>query len=165
MTRLGFREGGQFNMTRFLEHLKDREGYRDDVYLDTLKKPTAGVGHLLTKEEQQMYQVNDKIPTEVIEDWLKKDSEKAVTAAFNQAQDLGIQDGEFIEALGSVNFQLGTNWKQKFPSAYKALKEGKYQEAITQISTGSGAKGQSKWKEQTPTRVKDFKVAIEKLFK
>jgi len=165
MDRLGFKDGGQFNMTRFLEHLKDREGYRDDVYLDTLKKPTAGVGHLLTKEEQQMYQINDKVPTELIEEWLQKDSKKAVTAAFKQAQDLGIQDGAFIEALGSVNFQLGTNWKQKFPSAYKALKEGNYQEAINQISTGSGVEGQSKWKEQTPTRVEDFKVAIEKLFK
>ena len=121
-------------MERFLEHLKDREGYREDVYLDTLDKPTAGVGHLLTKEEQQKYQVNDKVPPEVIQEWLQKDSEKAINAALKQAQDLGIQDGEFIEALGSVNFQLGTNWKQKFPSAYRALKEGNYQEAINQIS-------------------------------
>jgi len=165
MTRLGFNEGGQFNMTRFLKHLQDREGYREDVYLDTLNKPTAGVGHLLTKEEQQKYQVNDKVPPEVIQEWLQKDSEIAINAAFKQAQDLGIQDGEFIEALSSVNFQLGANWKQKFPSAYRALKEGNYQEAINQISTGSGTEGQSKWKEQTPTRVEDFKVAIEKLFK
>ena len=35
----------------FLEHLELREGNIDHVYLDTLGKPTCGVGHLLTEEE------------------------------------------------------------------------------------------------------------------
>ena len=112
-------------MKRFLEHLKDREGDTNTVYLDTLNKPTAGVGHLLTKEEQQMYQVNDVVPDEVLKEWLRKDSEKAINAAFKQAQDLGIQDGEFIEALGSVNFQLGTNWKQKVSECIHSFKRRK----------------------------------------
>ena len=51
----------------------------------------------------------------------------------------------------------------KFPSAYQALKAKDYNEAITQVSTGSGKDGQSKWKEQTPVRVEDFIEAIDKL--
>jgi hypothetical protein len=51
----------------------------------------------------------------------------------------------------------------KFPSAYKALKNKDYDEAIRQVSTGSGKDGQSKWKEQTPVRVEDFVTAIDKL--
>ena len=70
---------------------------------------------------------------------------------------------EFIIALGSVNFQLGTRWMNKFPSAYKALSSKDYNEAIKQVSTGSGKDGQSRWKEQTPVRVNDFVEAIDKL--
>ena len=76
---------------------------------------------------------------------------------------LGIEDTDFIIALGSVNFQLGTRWMDKFPSAYRALASKDYDEAIKQVSTGSGKDGQSKWKEQTPVRVEDFVLAIDKL--
>ena len=51
-------------------------------------------------------------------------------------QDLNIEKPEFIVALGSVNFQLGTRWMNKFPSAYKALSRKDYDEAIRQVSTG-----------------------------
>ena len=51
----------------------------------------------------------------------------------------------------------------KFPSAYRALANKDYDEAIRQVSTGSGRNGQSKWKEQTPVRVEDFVIAIDKL--
>jgi GH24 family phage-related lysozyme (muramidase) len=153
----------EFNMNNFLEHLKYREGLKDEVYLDTLDKPTGGVGHLLTSEELKKYKVGDKIEQDVIDNWLKEDSEKAVKAARQQAKEYGISSGKFIEALGSVNFQLGVNWENKFPSAVKALKEKNYQEAIKQISTGSAEGGESKWKAQTPTRVEDFVNAINKL--
>ena len=53
----------------------------------------------------------------------------------------------------------------KFPSAYKALLNKDYDEAVRQVSTGSGKDGQSKWKEQTPVRVKDFVNAIKNLTK
>ena len=43
----------------FLEHLEHREGNEECVYLDTLGKPTCGVGHLLTERERQVYQVGD----------------------------------------------------------------------------------------------------------
>ena len=147
----------------FTEHLRLREGYREEVYLDTLGKATCGTGHLLSPEENAQYAVGDTIDTAVLDRWLEEDSEKAWNAAAQQLQDLNIEKPEFIVALGSVNFQLGTQWMNKFPSAYKALQNKDYDEAIRQVSTGSGKDGQSRWMEQTPVRVKDFIEAIDKL--
>ena len=147
----------------FTEHLRLREGYREEVYLDTLDKPTCGTGHLLSPEENAQYAVGDTIDTAVLDRWLEEDSEKAWNAAAQQLQDLNIEKPEFIIALGSVNFQLGTQWMNKFPSAYKALQNKDYDDAIRQVSTGSGKDGQSRWMEQTPVRVKDFIEAIDKL--
>ena len=147
----------------YLEHLELREGNEECVYLDSLGKPTCGVGHLLTERERQVYQVGDKVSEEQRTAWLEADAAKAWEAAAQQIEDLGVEDAEFIIVLGSVNFQLGTRWMDKFPSAYKALKNKDYDEAIRQVSTGSGKDGQSKWKEQTPVRVEDFVIAIDKL--
>ena len=147
----------------YLEHLELREGNEECVYLDSLGKPTCGVGHLLTERERQVYQVGDEVSEEQRTVWLEHDATKAWEAAAQQMEDLNIENVEFIIALGSVNFQLGTKWMNKFPSAYKALKDKDYDEAIYQVSTGSGKDGQSKWKEQTPVRVEDFVTAIDKL--
>lgn len=147
----------------YLEHLELREGNEERVYLDSLGKPTCGVGHLLTERERQVYQVGDEVSEEQRTAWLEADAAKAWEAAAQQIEDLGIEQAEFIIVLGSVNFQLGTRWMDKFPSAYKALKNKDYDEAIRQVSTGSGKDGQSKWKEQTPVRVEDFVTAIDKL--
>ena len=147
----------------FLEHLELREGNEDCVYLDSLGKSTCGVGHLLTEIERQFYQVGNKLSKKQRDSWLEQDAAKAWEAAAQQMQDLDIEDTDFIVALGSVNFQLGTRWMNKFPSAYKALASKDYAEAIRQVSTGSGKDGQSKWKEQTPVRVEDFVLAIDKL--
>tara|TARA_R110002012_G_scaffold46079_1_gene122099 strand:- start:859 stop:1320 length:462 start_codon:yes stop_codon:yes gene_type:complete len=147
----------------FLEHLEHREGNEECVYLDTLGKPTCGVGHLLTERERQVYQVGARVSQEQRDEWLRQDAATAWEAAAQQMQDLDIEDTNFIIALGSVNFQLGTRWMNKFPSAYRALGNKDYAEAIRQVSTGSGRNGQSKWKEQTPVRVEDFVLAIDKL--
>ena len=147
----------------FTEHLRLREGYREEVYLDTLGKPTCGTGQLLSPAENAQYNVGDVVDTTILDRWLEEDSEKAWNAAAQQLQDLNIEKPEFIVALGSVNFQLGTQWMNKFPSACQALLNKDYAEAIKQVSTGSGKDGQSKWKEQTPVRVEDFVKAIKTL--
>ena len=147
----------------FLEHLEVREGNEERIYLDTLGKPTCGVGHLLSLEECSQYEIGQNISQTTRDKWLEEDAQKAWDAAAQQLQDLNIEKPEFIVALGSVNFQLGTHWRNKFPSAYQALLNKDYAEAIKQVSTGSGKDGQSRWMEQTPIRVKDFVKAIKTL--
>lgn len=147
-----------------MSHLKLREGFRPTTYLDTLGKPTGGTGHLLSTAEQKKYPEGTEIPEEVTSKWLKEDSAKAITAAETQVKELPQTEGsdKLKEALVSVNFQMGTNWRRKFPSAWKAMKAGDWKTAIDEIthtSQGSGVKSQ--WNIQTPTRVQDFVSALQ----
>ena len=148
----------------FLEHLKDREGFRNYVYADSLKKLTGGTGHLLTADELLKYKEGALINEEITADWLRKDSARAYNAAISQAKEAGITDQAFIEALGSVNFQLGTGWRGKMKNAWEAIKAGEFDKAIDEIQFKSGEKGteKSKWFQDTPVRVEDFSAALKK---
>ncbi len=139
----------------FLNYLSSAEveGNRSDVYTDTKGNPTAGVGHKLTKRELETYKVGDEVPQEVRDKWLKEDSAKAWSAAQTQATELGVSDSLFLERLASVNFQLGTNWNKEHTKTWKLLKEGKYDEALTEAED-------SKWFEQTPKRIRAFQEGI-----
>ena len=146
----------------FLKHLLDREGFESYVYADSLGKLTGGTGHLLTEKELAKYKKGQKIDETTTKQWLIDDSSKAYNAAITQADEAGITDQAFIEALASVNFQLGTGWRDKMPKAWKAIKAGKFDEAINQIQFKSGEKGteKSNWFTQTPVRVEDFSDAL-----
>jgi len=149
---------------KLYEHMKLREGYKEDVYLDTLGKPTCGIGHLLTKKENELYEVGDVIDEKIISDWFEKDIKKALDACNEQCIKLEVFSKDFKIALTSVNFQLGVNWYKKFPSAWKALCEKRYEDAIAEITYKKRGKPEySNWYKQTPVRVVDFCKAIEKL--
>jgi GH24 family phage-related lysozyme (muramidase) len=81
------------------------------VYLDSKGNPTAGVGHLLTKEEQETYQVGDEVPSNVRAKWLKDDTESAaravrrrVTADLSQTQ---------FDSLSDFAYNVGENGLKK----------------------------------------------------
>ena len=153
----------------FLDHLKLREGFESYVYADSLKKLTAGTGHLLTKKELLKYKEGDKIDETDIARWLEEDSSTAYNAAISQAKEAGITDQAFIEALGSVNFQLGTGWRAKFKGTWNAIKAGDFklaaEEAMykdpSELDKGPPPKDRmSSWFQQTPVRVNDFTAAL-----
>jgi len=159
-------EEKDFNF-KVLEHIKDREGFRNKTYKDSLGKLTAGTGHLLSKEEQKKYPLGTKIPQNILDGWLEEDSNTAKEAARKQvAQITNLKDRRDLEAaLVSVNFQLGKNWTKKFPTAWKHLKKGEWEEAISEIEfTSKNSKKESEWKKQTPVRVKDFVSAIRRQY-
>lgn len=154
--KMTFEEIPQEPTKSFLTHLKDREGFRNKVYLDSLGKPTAGVGHLLTEEENKTYKVGDVIPDNILDNWLKQDALKAWNAALQQSKDLNVTDLDFIDSLASVNFQLGTGWFKIHKNTWKFLKDKRYEEAAKEAAN-------STWFKQTPVRVKDFQKAIRSL--
>ena len=155
-----------------VKYIKDREDVVYASYLDSLDKPTGGVGHLLTEEEQLLYPikyVNGKaigtpIPESVVNAWLEKDLAIAKKAAKKQASQLNNPATQkFENALVSVNFQLGQNWTSKFPTAWKHLKNGKYNKAIQEIKFADPTNKpgmHSDWYKQTRNRVNDFEKAI-----
>ena len=136
-----------------IDQLKLREGWRTDVYLDTLGKPTAGMGHLLTASENQQYSVGATVPDDVLNGWAQADTQTAYNAALRQASELNISDQNFINALASVNFQLGAGWNQEFKMTWADLQVGKWQQASAEAQD-------SAWYKQTPVRVQDFQQAI-----
>ena len=125
------------------------------VYADSLGKPTVGWGHLVLEEDN--LSLGDRISERRVEEFFKKDSQKALKAAHKQAQDLGEGDNkDFIVVLGSVNYQLGTGWARTFRNTYAHIKNKRYNDAIRNLK-------RSKWNSQTPTRVNDFIEVIRKL--
>ena len=151
-------------MNKLFDHIKLREGYKQSVYLDILGKPTCGIGHLLSKEEQEKYPVKCLVSEKVIDNWFKEDIKEALDEANNQMKDLEIIDEDFRIALVSVNYQLGTSWHKKFPKTYQCLKMKNYDNAMMEILyKDPPATEPSTWKEQTPVRVEDFVNAIEKI--
>lgn len=138
-----------------IDYLKPREGWETEVYIDTQGHPTAGMGHLLTDSERAIYAEGDTIPSQVLARWTRADTAGAYGAAIEQATELGLaSDTAFVTVLTSVNYQLGTYWRGKFPQTWKAIREGRWAVA------GQMVQG-SKWASQTPSRAREFAEALQ----
>jgi GH24 family phage-related lysozyme (muramidase) len=140
--------------TDFEKLIACREGRRKDVYLDSLGKPTVGIGHLVVKGDN--LKVGDRITDQQVTALFKKDSAPAMSAARSQALAAGISDAAFIPYLASVNFQLGTGWTGTFPRTWRMIVDGKYEDAAKALD-------ETLWNKQTPVRVKDFQGALRRL--
>ena len=131
-----------------------REGRRNDVYLDTLNKPTVGIGHLVVPGDN--LGVGDVITDAQVSAFFQKDGAASMSAARSQAAEAGITDTAFLPYLASVNFQLGTAWTGTFPNTWRMIVDGHYEDAAKALDG-------TKWAQQTPVRVKDFQGALRKL--
>ena len=140
-------------MKSLQEFLESREGKRYDVYLDSVGKPTVGIGHLVLKEDN--LKVGDRVTEEQIAIWFDKDIKKALNKALAQCQELNINDEETVNIFTSANFQLG-DFKSVFSSSFDLIKNKRYSKAILNIAT-------SKWMQQSPIRAGDMISAITKL--
>ena len=135
----------------FLKHLTKREGYRNYVYLDSLGLPTVGVGHRVTVEDD--LSLHETISEQEVASLLRDDSLKSWQAAVLQAEELNRYEIPFIEALASVNFQLGTRWYRIHKKTWRYMWEGKWLAATAEVED-------SLWFRQTPVRVRDFQKAL-----
>ncbi len=139
------------------ELIKQREGYTKEKgeksYIDSEGRLTGGVGHLLTEKEKAKYPKGTAIPQQEVNKWFEQDTKKFYNAAIEQAEEIGNTDERLINALASVNFQLGENWYKEHKNTWKLLKEGKYNEAAKEAAN-------SNWYKQTPVRVKDFQKTL-----
>ena len=138
-------------LQKLTPHLIDREGLRLTVYRDSLGKPTVGVGHLVLPQDG--LKVGDRITRAQSDAFLAKDASTAIQAAMAQGKEIGVDDIDFLVALASVNFQLGTGWTKKFPRTWDLIRRGEYWRAIENLN-------KSLWAKQTPVRVRDFVSAL-----
>ena len=134
------------DMDRLMESVKQHEGYRNKVYLDTLGKRTVGVGHLCVEdfwEDDKEYE--EKFLMEI----LQKDLQQAIRGARSLMEDHGCADidEQAEEILIEMVFQLGMTGVSKFKKMWKALAELNYIGASYEMLD-------SRWSKQTPNRAK-----------
>jgi lysozyme len=82
------------------------EGTVLHVYLDSAGLPTAGVGHLLTVAERNVYRVNQSVTKAECDAWLAKDLKEAEGAVYSSVT-VKITQNQF-DALVSLAFNIGT---------------------------------------------------------
>tara|TARA_R100000541_G_scaffold20935_1_gene30721 strand:- start:36 stop:482 length:447 start_codon:yes stop_codon:yes gene_type:complete len=130
---------------KLLKSVREHEGYKNTVYLDTLNKKTVGVGHLCVED---FWEDNKEYEESFLMDILQKDLQNSIDGAENLCKNLNILDDAKIIIIEMV-FQLGKTGVSKFRNMWKALAENppNYEEASIQMLD-------SRWAKQTPNRAK-----------
>ena len=142
-------------MDRLKDSVKQHEGYRNKVYLDTLGKRTVGVGHLCVEdfwEDDKEY--DEKFLLEILE----KDLGQAIIGARELMMEYDCIDinEKAEEILIEMVFQLGKNGVSKFKNMWKALAEKNYIGASYEMLD-------SRWSKQTPNRAKSMAKTMKEI--
>ena len=143
------------NMERLLKSVKEHEGYRNKVYLDTLGKRTVGVGHLCVED---FWEDDKEYEEDFLMDILKKDLQEAIRGAKQLMEDHGCADidEQAEEILIEMVFQLGMTGVSKFRNMWKALAEKNYIGASYEMLD-------SRWAKQTPNRAQAMSAEMASL--
>ena len=135
---MGYNTGG------LVDQIKQHEGFRDSIYLDTQGYPTVGYGHKLPASYANQVGQSPFSNNE-LDQFLQQDIETARGAAsrnFNNWNTLpmGVQD-----ALVNQAYQLGGAGQAGFTSMIDAVQSGDWNRAAQEALN-------SRWNQQTPTR-------------
>ena len=135
-------------MERLLKSVKEHEGYRNKVYLDTLGKRTVGVGHLCVED---FWEDDKEYEESFLMEILEKDLQEAIHGARSLMGEYGCADidEQAEEILIEMVFQLGKTGVSKFKNMWKALSELNYVGASYEMLD-------SRWAKQTPNRAKSM---------
>ena len=138
--------------------IRDHEGCRDEVYLDSLGKATIAIGHLVQPHEKERYKPGVKITPDEIEDLFLIDLNRACAGAEQLIGELYKGDKRLPQAIEHVIvemvFQLGKTGVSKFAKMWKALSEGNRKQASLEMKD-------SRWHSQTPVRCEALAEIVE----
>ena len=132
------------DMQRLLKSVRDHEGYRNKVYLDTLGKRTVGVGHLCVED---FWEDDKEYDEEFLMEILEKDLENAISGAEDLLGESMVHD-QCKEIIVEMVFQLGKTGVSKFRNMWSALKE----KTPPDYKTAAAEMLDSRWAKQTPNR-------------
>ena len=129
--------------------IRDHEGCRDEVYLDSLGKATIGIGHLVQPHERDRYKEGVVISADDIEDLFLIDLNRACAGAEQLISENYKADKRLPQAIEHVIvemvFQLGKTGVSKFKKMWRALSDGDRKQASLEMQD-------SRWHSQTPVR-------------
>ena len=131
---------------RLLKSVKEHEGFRSKVYLDTLGKRTVGYGHLCVEDH---WEDDKEYEWGYLEEILHKDLREAIAGADELIEQHNCKDleGQAKEVVVEMIFQLGKTGVSKFKKMWEALSQYNYIGASFEMLD-------SKWANQTPNRAK-----------
>lgn len=111
------------------------EGTVHESYLDTRGLPTAGIGHLLTKEEQKKYPIGTKVPDAQVQKWWEEDRKKHMKDLDQWEKAVGPIPDEVQKILFNMSFNMGPNRfsPKKWPGLTRALKAGDWEKAADEM--------------------------------
>ena len=134
------------NRERLLKSVKEHEGFRSKVYLDTLGKRTVGYGHLCVEDH---WEDDKEYEWGYLEEILHNDLREAIAGADELIEQHNCKDleGAAKEVIVEMIFQLGKTGVSKFKKMWEALSEYNYIGASFEMLD-------SKWANQTPNRAK-----------
>jgi lysozyme len=144
----------ELDMPRLLKSVRDHEGYRDQVYLDSLSKRTVGVGHLCVEE---FWEDDKKYSEKFLMEVLEKDLENAISGAEELLKGCNLPSLA-NEIVVEMVFQLGKTGVSKFRNFLAAL-----QGDSPQWLKASEEMLDSRWAKQTPNRAKGMSEVIASL--
>ena len=142
------------NYDKLLEAVKNHEGYRNKVYLDSLGKRTIGYGHLCVEDKWVDGWEYSQVELEKV---LEKDLQGAIDQTHDMCQELKISD-DAKTIICEMIFQLGGRGVSKFRKMWDALREDppNYHEASVQMLD-------SRWAKQTPARAQEMAKQMQDL--
>ena len=125
-----------------IERIKEHEGYRNTVYLDSLGKATIGYGHLITPEDT--YVEDMEYSRELLDRQFGVDFDNAYLQAQELMDDYRLPFTAQTVIIEMV-FQLGVGNVSKFKKMWEALREHDFETAADEMVD-------SRWHKQTPQR-------------
>ena len=128
------------------EIIKKHEGFRDQVYVDTLGYRTIGYGHKVLDTDP--FKDGEVYPQEMLETVFNEDFAKAKEGADRLLDHLDPPE-DAVNVVISMVFQLGEAGVSKFKNMFVALENEDYSEAAAQMLD-------SRWHIQTPARCQEL---------
>ena len=133
------------------ERIKEHEGFRDTVSLDSLGKRTVGYGHLCVEDHWEDGKKYDK---EYLDEIFDKDFQNAADQCEDLCNDYELELPETItDVLIEMIFQLGIGNVMKFKKMIAALQEQDFETASLEMLD-------SRWATQTPSRAEKLSLIV-----
>ena len=125
------------NLEEVKEHIKEEEGYRDNMYRDHLGLATIGYGHLVLPRDK--FKEGVKYSHKELEKVFEYDFQIAKQDMESLTKDLDIVDGA-KEILIHMLFQLGKPKLMKFQRMFENLRKKDYVGASNEMLDSLWAK-------------------------
>jgi len=127
--------------------VREHEGVRTSMYLDSLGKATIGIGHLIQPHERSRYSEGVEISMEEVEELFDIDLNRAAAGADLLIDECVGKDlpQNVSEVILEMVYQLGTNGVRNFSKMWKAMRVKDWEKAAAEMKD-------SRWHSQTTKR-------------